>query len=203
MQEGLWWLPLGGRQREAVRKVVLLVSVLAALGGLEGRVIFRAFGQYIMLHPPWSYLVVTVALYGSAALLAMYFAGASTQACIERKAISSTVLFLRCARLSSLLATAVPALTRGLQLAGMLTATMQGSFASTVAGALLIACSCAGAFAAGVPLLVMPAPLVAASGLFLWFESGQLRDYAIFVAGALLTTAWFVHHHFGFLEVNS
>lgn len=75
MQDGLWWLPLGARQREAVRKVVLLGSVLAALGGLEGRVIFRAFGQYIMLHPPWSYLVVTVALYGSAALLAMYFAG--------------------------------------------------------------------------------------------------------------------------------
>ena len=75
VQEGLWWLPLSGQQREAVRKAVLLAAVLAALGGLEGRVIFRAFGQYIMLHPPWSYLVVTVALYGSAALLAMHFAG--------------------------------------------------------------------------------------------------------------------------------
>ena len=75
LQEGLWWLPLSGRQREAVRKAVLLGAVLAALGALEGRVIFRAFGQYIMLHPPWSYLVVTVALYGSAALLAMHFAG--------------------------------------------------------------------------------------------------------------------------------
>jgi len=62
-----------------VRKVVLLGSVLAALGGLEGRIIFRAFGQYIMLHPPWSYLVVTVALYGSAALLAMHFAGEQQQ----------------------------------------------------------------------------------------------------------------------------
>lgn len=80
--------------------------------------------------------------------------------------------------------------------------TMQGSFASTVAGSLLIACACAGAFAAGVPLLVMPAPLVAASGLVLWFESGQIRDYAIFLAGALLTAAWFVHHHFWFLEVR-
>ena len=74
-QEGLWWLPLSRQQREAVRKAVLLGAVLAALGGLEGRVIFRAFGQYIMLHPPWSYLVVTIALYGSAALLAMHFAG--------------------------------------------------------------------------------------------------------------------------------
>ncbi|CAK0743676.1 hypothetical protein CVIRNUC_001488 [Coccomyxa viridis] len=159
LQEGLWWLPLSGRQREAVRKAVLLGAVLAALGSLEGRIIFRAFGQYIMLHPPWSYLVVTIALYGSAALLAMHFAG-------------------------------------------MLTETMQGSFASTVAGSLLIVCACAGAFAAGLPLLVMPAPLVAASGLVLWFESGQLRDYAIFFAGAMLTAAWFLNHHFVFLEVH-
>ena len=86
--------------------------------------------------------------------------------------------------------------------AGMLTSTMQGSFASTVAAALLIMCACGGAFAAGVPLLVMPAPLVAASGLVLWFESGQLRDYAIFFAGTILTSAWFLHHHFWFLEVR-
>jgi len=84
----------------------------------------------------------------------------------------------------------------------MLATSMQGTFASTVAGSLLIVCTCAGAFAAGVPLLVMPAPLVAASGLVLWFESGQLRDYAIFFAGSILTAAWFVHHHFWFLEVN-
>ncbi len=84
----------------------------------------------------------------------------------------------------------------------MLTSTMQGSFASTVAAALLIMCACGGAFAAGVPLLVMPAPLVAASGLVLWFESGQLRDYAIFFAGTILTSAWFLHHHFWFLEVR-
>ena len=86
---------------------------------------------------------------------------------------------------------------------GMLTATMQGSFASTVAGSLLIVCACAGAFAAGLPLLVMPAPLVAASGLVLWFESGQLRDYAIFFAGSMLTAAWFLNHHFLFLEVGT
>ena len=86
---------------------------------------------------------------------------------------------------------------------GMLTETMQGSFASTVAGSLLIVCACAGAFAAGLPLLVMPAPLVAASGLVLWFESGQLRDYAIFFAGAMLTAAWFLNHHFVFLEVGN
>lgn len=42
---------------------------------------------------------------------------------------------------------------------------------------------------------------VAASGLVLWYESGQLRDYVIFAAGALATAAWFVGHHFWFLEV--
>ena len=91
MQDGLWWLPLSGRQREPVRKVVLLGAVLAALGGLEGRVIFRAFGQYIMLHPPWSYLVVTIALYGTAALLAMHFAGIYTSLyiCIALRIIHS------------------------------------------------------------------------------------------------------------------
>ena len=35
----------------------------------------------------------------------------------------------------------------------------------------------------------------------LWYESGQLRDYAVFAAGAALTSAWFLHHHFWFLEV--
>ena len=49
----------------------------------------------------------------------------------------------------------------------------------------------------------MPAPLVAASGLVLWFESGQLRDYAIFFAGSMMTAAWFLNHHFWFLKVGT
>lgn len=39
--------------------------------------------------------------------------------------------------------------------------------------------------AAGVPVKVMPAPLVAAGGLAMYLESGALRDYLLFVAGAL------------------
>ena len=46
-----------------------------ALGGLEGRVVFPAFGQYIQLHPPWSYLAVTVALYGAATLAMVHLSG--------------------------------------------------------------------------------------------------------------------------------
>ncbi len=74
-QEGLWWLPLDAPHRNAVRKLLLLLALGAALGGLEGRVIFRAFGQYIWLQPPWSYVVVTLALYGSAALGILHLSG--------------------------------------------------------------------------------------------------------------------------------
>lgn len=85
--------------------------------------------------------------------------------------------------------------------AGLLGSHAQNSFLSTVGASLVIVSACAGAFAAGVPVAMMPAPLVAASGLVLWYESGQLRDYVIFAAGALVTAAWFVGHHFWFLEV--
>ncbi len=61
----------------------------------------------------------------------------------------------------------------------------------------------AGALAAGVPLLVMPAPLMAAAGLALFYESGLMRDYAVFCAASALTIGWFVHHHFWFLEVRN
>ncbi len=85
---------------------------------------------------------------------------------------------------------------------GLLGTHAQNSFMSTVGASLVIISACAGAFAAGVPVAMMPAPLVAASGLVLWYESGQLRDYVIFVGGALVTAAWFVGHHFWFLEVR-
>jgi len=75
VQEGLWWMPLDAEHTDALRKMLLLAALGPTLGGLEGRVIFRAFGQYISLHPPWSYIVVTAALYGSAALVIMYCAG--------------------------------------------------------------------------------------------------------------------------------
>lgn len=42
---------------------------------MQGRLIFRAFGQYIQLPPPWNYVVVTGALYGAAALGVLHAAG--------------------------------------------------------------------------------------------------------------------------------
>ena len=67
---------------------------------------------------------------------------------------------------------------------------------------LLPVCAGAGALAMGVPLVVIPVPMLAAAGLVLFAESGALRDYAIFVVASGLTACWFVHHHFWFLEVQ-
>ena len=68
---------------------------------------------------------------------------------------------------------------------GALTAAL-GSFLGS--GALVVAGGLAG-LALGVPLTFMAAPLIAAGGLALYFESGQLRDYFFFAGGALLTGA--------------
>jgi hypothetical protein len=61
--------------RGLLRKLLLVVSLAAFLAGLEGRVIFHAFGQYIRLPPPLSYVAVTVALYGAAILVLLYLGG--------------------------------------------------------------------------------------------------------------------------------
>ena len=74
--EGMWWLSARKARRDGVRAVLLVPAVGALLAGLEGRVIFRAFGQYLRLSPPWSYLAITVALYGTALLVVLHVAGA-------------------------------------------------------------------------------------------------------------------------------
>lgn len=116
---------------------------------------FHAFGAYIKVPPPFSYLVVTVALLGLG-LLAV-------------------------AHASGVLGTALDV---------------------TIAGSCLLLCTTAGAVAAGVPFEWLPAPLVAAVGLALYYESRSVREYAIFVAGGMLTAVWFVSHNFWFLDVR-
>jgi hypothetical protein len=63
--------------------VLLLLSLAAALAGFEGRVVFRAFGQYIQLQPPWNYIAVTCALYGAAALVVLHLAGLLFSLCLN------------------------------------------------------------------------------------------------------------------------
>lgn len=69
--------------------------------------------------------------------------------------------------------------------------------ASTLDGTALMLSAGAGSVAAGVPLTVMPAPLVAAGDLAMYLESGALRDYLLFVAGALGTGAVMFRSGFG------
>ncbi len=76
------------------------------------------------------------------------------------------------------------------------------SFDVTVAGSCLLLFTTAGALAAGVPFHWLPAPLLAACGLALYYDSRSLREYGMFVAGAMVTAAWFVWHHFWFLNIR-
>jgi hypothetical protein len=72
----------------------------------------------------------------------------------------------------------------------------------TIAGSCLLLCTTAGGLAVGVPLVWMPAPILAACGLALYYDSRSLREYSVFVLGAVLTAAWFVYHHFWFLDIK-
>ena len=54
-------------------------------------------------------------------------------------------------------------------------------------GPLLMLSAAVGALAAGLPIWMLPAPLLAASGVAMFYETRALRDYLLFVAGALAT----------------
>ena len=68
LQDGLWWLPVSGGAADRLRQVLVPAAGLGALAGLEGRVLLPAFGSYLALPAPWSTLLVTGALFGSAGM---------------------------------------------------------------------------------------------------------------------------------------
>ncbi|KXZ48748.1 hypothetical protein GPECTOR_25g332 [Gonium pectorale] len=171
---GLWWLSpqataaaaaagsggaagtsTGSALASFLRNVVLAASLLVALVGFEGRVVFHGFGQYIVLPPPWNWAAVTFALFGCAAVGLLHMSGA-----------------------------------------------LGPNVDVTLAGSFLLLCTTAGSLAAGVPFPWLPAPLLAACGLSLFYESRSLREYLVFVVGAFLSCLWFVRHHFWFLEID-
>ena len=82
LQDGLWWLPGSKNTIMAIRQLLLLISLATGLAALEGRLIFPAFGQYITLHPPWNYLLVTMALYGFAAIGLIMLSGDHLLLCL-------------------------------------------------------------------------------------------------------------------------
>ena len=71
-----------------------------------------------------------------------------------------------------------------------------------VVGSVLVVSSALGSIAAGIPLPVLAAPLISVGGLAIALESQQGRDYALFVIGGATTTAWFIVHHFWFLQTS-
>lgn len=74
LPQGSWWL---GRSAsaDAVRVFTGLVALAAAIAGIEGRIIFHSFGQYIRLAAPWNYVAITIGLYGVGTLLVLHFTG--------------------------------------------------------------------------------------------------------------------------------
>ncbi|MEW5314894.1 MAG: hypothetical protein WDW38_006356 [Sanguina aurantia] len=155
LPKGTWWLfPRRPRAAAFFRKVALGLSLLVALVAFEGRVVFHSFGQYIKLQPPWDWIAVTFALFGSASVALLHQLGAV-----------GTVVDV------------------------------------TLVGSFLLICTTAGALAAGIPFNWLPAPLVGACGLALYYDSRSLREYAVFAVGSFLTGVWFVSHHFGFLDI--
>lgn len=162
-------------------------SVLA-----QGRLVFPAFGEYIRLHPPFNYIAVTAALYGVAFLVFLHVAG-------EAFGHNGCHLFLIAqpadeppAEMRGVRKTCHCGLASGILLHAHVTlkwhtGLLGDAVASTLDGAALMIAAGAGALAAGVPITVMPAPLLAAGGLAMYLDTDALRDYLLFVAGALGT----------------
>ena len=79
---------------------------------------------------------------------------------------------------------------------------LSGELGSSLGGAALVVSCGAGGIACGLPVWLMPAPLLAGCGIALFYDSGTIRDYCIFSAGAFATALWFVHHHYWFLNIQ-
>jgi len=72
--QGLWWLGTGSTAC-AAQRVLVLTSLAGVLTGIEGRIVFHSFGQYIKLTPPFSYATITLGMYGVAALALLFVSG--------------------------------------------------------------------------------------------------------------------------------
>ena len=75
LKHGLWWTGLSTEVQMMLRFVVGLVGLVGLVLGIEGRVVFYSFGQYIKLPPGWDWLFVSVSLFGLAILVYGHMAG--------------------------------------------------------------------------------------------------------------------------------
>jgi len=67
----LWWVGMDQRTGTSCCSVMLIVALLAFTAGMEGRVFFLTFGDYVKLPSPWGPVLITAALYG-AVVVAFY-----------------------------------------------------------------------------------------------------------------------------------
>ncbi len=74
LPKGLWWLG-GSGAASACKRVLVLVGLAGVLAGFEGRIVFHSFGQYIKIAPPYSYIAITLALYGMASIVLLHVSG--------------------------------------------------------------------------------------------------------------------------------
>ncbi|GMH37943.1 hypothetical protein BSKO_05827 [Bryopsis sp. KO-2023] len=155
LPEGLWWISERPQGQHAFRVILIAVSGIVAIAGLEFRVIFHSFGQYIPMTPPWSWLLVGAFMYMKAAIVGAHFAGL----------LNSQAGFI-------------------------------------FGGGALIVAAGAGGVVAGLPLPLMPCPLIGAAGMALYYDSRQLRDYVVFLAGTAAAAIYLFYQHFWFLEVS-
>ena len=89
--EGYWWLSANRDRRQSMQAIIAVPAVAVCLAGLEGRLVFPAFGEYIRLHPPFNYIAVTAALYGIAFLILLHAAGDPHTAAAAAAAAAFTV----------------------------------------------------------------------------------------------------------------
>ncbi|GBG84594.1 hypothetical protein CBR_g38877 [Chara braunii] len=71
---GLWWL-CGAQDFQRTRLVIGAVALAVVVGCLEFRVVFRSFSGYIHIEAPFSYVLVSIAMYGMAISFAGYALG--------------------------------------------------------------------------------------------------------------------------------
>jgi len=74
-KNALWWTNMSEEAVQATVWGVAACALVAAVAGLEGRVVFFAFQRFILVPQPWSWILVSVALYGVALLIAGHLLG--------------------------------------------------------------------------------------------------------------------------------
>ncbi len=171
----LWWAGLAPSGNFVARLALANLSLIALVLGLEGRVIFRSFNQYIHLSAPWNYITITLALYGTGAAVVNFLIAADSSKWM-RESLESITQSERDHELA-----AIP----------------------TWVGVVFILSVTAGCVAVGMTTLALVAALTAAAGLVLFSESRLLRDYLLFAIGVTGTLAWFLKENFWFLDVRT